>query len=275
MPHISPVLTSVIGLTIFALLTGATLLATRIAERLPQARPILRPLVSATVLFALGGALSGLQLAFPFLDGQPYENLLMIAWLSLSSMVDLCFLWFARNRRESGGLLLILGSTAFPLVWFIPPRLPPHPPFFALGLAWCVIVMVFYLPHRLLRRRLSRLYPPRPAKQPEAATEQDLRLAALYALTPKQALGFETLYALTTSLLAAFIYFKERALLASLPGAFTWAGAVFGVYLLLDLLMAQAGAIHARGGFQRWLAPAQDRAEPPGEREVGEARSHA
>jgi hypothetical protein len=251
MPHSSPTLSSAVGLAIFALFTGAALVGVRVAGTVPQWRAFQRPLVCAAVLFALGDALSGLQLAFPALYGQPYENLGMLGWLTLSSIADLCLLWFARGRMESGGVLVILGSTAFALAVLILPTIPPHPPFFALGFAWCLIVTVFFLPYRLLRRRLPGLYPPHPSN------------AERSVIPSKQAQRLASLYALSTFLLAAFIYFKERWLLASLPVAFAWAGAALGGYLLLDLLVAQTRAMQARGWFQRWLAPVHDQADTP------------
>jgi hypothetical protein len=232
-----------ICLTVLTLVGGGTLLAAFLAGKTPGARPFQRALISFACLCGLSILAAILQAIFAPHNEQPFTAWLNLACLSLSSAISACLLYFAQGRKESAGLLILLGATVFTLLMSAWPLLPALPPLTNLLAAWATTGTAYVLPYRFARHRLTRrLEPGRPA-----------------LFTMKKALLMTAFFATVATL--AFTALAWHGLHpALLPRSFAWGGAGFGGITLLDIAVLYGYALYRRGGFQRWLRPEQETA---------------
>lgn len=233
-----PRVSEITGLVAIVLVGGVALLAAYLLGKSPAYRPCRRASVSFAGFCGFAGVATLLQLAFPFLYQQPYEIFLNVGWLALSVGLSAYLLWGARGPKESGGLLIILGSTAMILLGNAWPLLPAPPPLIELAAAWAAIGTVYALPCWYLWRKYLRGY-------------FVTRKASTFTL--KLTLLIMAGYGTGTTLLFVALFWQGRHPVALLSAA-AWAGAYYIGITLLSLGDVAARTLHRRGYFQRWLS---------------------
>jgi hypothetical protein len=227
----------IVGVIVIALVAGAALLAAYLLGKFPAYRPYRRACASFAGFSGSAAVATLLQLAFPRLNQQPYEVVLNLGWLALSVALSLYLLWGARGLKASGGLLIILGSTAMILIGNAWPLLPAPPPLIEVAAAFVAIGTGYALPYWFLwRRYLSRYFL--------------TRRASIFTL--KLAMLITAGYATCTALLFAALFWQGRHPVALLS-AFAWAGAYYIGITLLSCGSVAIRSLHRRGYFQRWL----------------------
>ena len=237
-PLLPPRVPLILGITAITLVGGAALLAAYLLGKSPAYRPCRRACVGFAGFCGFAGIATLLQLAFPLLYQQPYETLLNVGWLALSVGLSVYLLWGARGLKESGGILIILGSTAMMLTLNAWPLLPAPPPLIELAAAWAALGTAYILPYWFLwRKYLSRYIVTRRAS----------------TLTLKLALLIMAGYATCTALLFVALFWHGRHPSALLT-ALAWAGAYYVGITLLSFGSVTVRTLHRRGCFRRWLS---------------------